>query len=393
MKLLIDSLSSSTGWVVNAPSTIQEITEPKYVAGLNTKSLMITFSSSDAVKTATKTFGTPFNVTDYDSLILIIWSQARGYNKLYIEPDDFAYKIDIDGVLEFYIPVYSMFNDIVIGIEDVTSITKIKITALHAVTDNLIISEMVAEKEEIPLDILDSTKEAIDFWIEKLNGDGLLVGTTSPSLDDTEITMSNPAFLDRYGVIKIDDGANSETHQIDDNNAGTFRLNDNFDGNKILYDYTAANVYLQYSSYINPGQFEIRLPGIAIWGIEPEPILRGGKLDTLRDSFLVSGASKERREGHILKYSILIDCEARSQELIDTMTRAIRYFIAQESLWINGRRHNIDFSGAPTELKAISGIDYIPKVQYSFDIEVKENINDRTAVPITSTISLEVKIQ
>ena len=65
---------------------------------------MIKFHASDAVKTAVKTFGTPIDVTDYNTLIFSIWSQTKGINKDYLKPADFVYKIDIDGVLEFYIP-------------------------------------------------------------------------------------------------------------------------------------------------------------------------------------------------------------------------------------------------------------------------------------------------
>ena len=392
MKLQIDALTSSTGWTMSETGTISEITEPKYIAGLNDQSLLLTFQSADTVKTAVKTFSTPFNVTDYDTLIFSIWSQKLGFNKDYLQASDFAYKIDIDGVLEFYIPVYSMFNDIEIGIEDVTSITKIKITALHSITDSIIISEMVAEKEEIPLDILTATKESIDYWIDKLNGLGLLLGTVTASSGVSSISLSNPIFLDRYGVIEIVGGGHTEIHQIEDNNAGTFQFNDNFDGNTLLNDFTAASVYLQYPSYINPGQFEVRLPGISIWGIEEEPILRGAKLEVKRDSFKIGGGSKERTEGQILKFPIQVDCEARSQELIDTMTRAVRYFIAQEVLWINGRKHDIYFSGTPVEFKPTVGIDYIPKKTYTFNVEVKENINDRVDVVNTTIINTEIDI-
>lgn len=393
MKLNIDHLINTTGWVVNSPSVIQEITEKKYIAGLNNKSLMITFDSDDSIRTAIKTFGTPFDVTNYKTLIFSIWSQTKGENKLYIKPADFAYKIDIDGVKEFYIPVYDNFTDIEIGLEDITQITQIKITPLHMDTDTIIISEMIVELEELPLDILFAVKEHVDYYLVASQGLGLVLGTVSASSGDITINLDNPDYLDRYGIIKIDDGNNNETHQIDDNNSGNFQLNKNFDGDSIINTFVNANVYLQFPTFINPGQFEIRLPGIAIWGITPEPILRGAKLDIQRDTWENSGVSKQRIEGQIYKYTILITCEARSQALIDIMTRAVRKFIGLESLWINGRRHNVNFTGAAAELPVnTQGIDYIPQVQYSLDVEVKENINDRVAVPVTTTINTIIDI-
>jgi len=390
MKLSVDALTSITDWVVNAPSTITVIQEPTLIAGLNTSSLMIKFDSGDVVRTATKTFSTPIDVSDYESLVFSIWSSSKGFDKLYIKPADFSYKIKLDATHEYYIPVWSTFSDITIGIEDVTAITQIQITPLFDTTDYIVISEMIAEKEQIPYDILAAVKEHIDHYITQRESDGILLGTIDASVDDEAITfLTTPNYLDRYGVIKITDGVNTETHQVEDNDGLIFQLNDNIDGNKILNDFTGASVFLQFTSFINPGQYEIRLPGMSIWGIEFEPILQGAKLDTIRDSFLVSdGTSKERTEGQILKFPVAIDCEARSHELIDRMARAVRIMIADERLWINGRKHDIYFSGAPTEMKPTMGVDIIPKITYSLDVEVKENIYDRQAVPVTSTINI-----
>lgn len=388
MKLQIDTLTSVTGWTISSPSTITENEIENYIAGLNTKSLMIKFDSTGG-RNATKTFGTPFDVTDYETLVFSIWSQTKGIDKNYLKPSDFAYKIKIDDTHEYYIPVWSSFSDISIGIEDVTSITQIKITALHTDTDYIIISEMVAEHEEIPYDILIAMKDNIDYLMNLDQGNGILLGTINATTGDTSITFSTtPNYLNRYGVVYITGGGNSETHQVDDNDSLIFQLNDNYDGNAILNDYTGASVYLMFPTYINPKQDDIRLPGMAVWGIEPEPVLRGSKLDTLRDSFLVSDySSKERPDGQILRYPILIDCESRSDELIDIMTRIIRRLASREILWINGRKHDIYFTGTPTELRATQGFDIISKVQYSIDVEVKENIFDRQAVVATTIIT------
>lgn len=391
MKLQIDPLSSVTGWTITAPSTITQNGFSQYVAGLNTNSLMIKFDSSGG-RVATKTFGTPFDVTNYESLVFSIWSRSKGFDKQYLKPADFAYKIQIDATHEYYIPVWSTFSDITIGIEDVTSITQIKITALHTDTDYIIISEMVAEHEEIPYDILYAFKETLDYMVLQTYSYGVNIGTINTTAGDTSITFTTrPNYLNRYGVVYISDGVNSETHQVADNDAETFQLNDNYDGSAILNTFAGATVYLQFPVYINPKQDDIRLPGMAIWGIEPTPIFRGGKLDILRDSFLVSdSSSKERIEGQILNYPILVDCESRSDELIDIMTRFVRFLAAGEFIWINGRKHHIIFTGAPTELRPTQGIDIISKVQYSIDVEVKENINSRQAVPVTSTITTTV---
>jgi hypothetical protein len=392
VKLEIDNLTSITDWVVNAPSTIEAIAEKKYIAGLNDTALMIKFDSADTVKTATKTYSTPFDVSDYETLVFSIWSQRLGISKDYLKTSDFAYQINIDGVTDFYIPAYETFTDIEIGIEDIDSITQIKITALHSITDYIIISEMIAEKEQTSLDIMEAVKDTIEYWMEKVYPSGELLGTVSTTTGDTSITMSNPAHLNRYAVIKIDDNTNSEIHQIDECNGAVYNLKSNFDGGGILNTFVNANVYLIYPVMINPGQFEIRLPGFSVWGIAPEPFLRGSKFDTIRDSFTDS-TSKERQEGQLLRYSIKIDCEARSYGLITKMTKILRRLIALEVLWANGRKHDIFFGAPPIELRPTEAIDIIPKVQYTLEVEVKENINDRKAVPVTTAINITSNIQ
>lgn len=391
MKLQIDPFTSTSGWTISSPSTVTENEFSQYIAGLNAKSLLFKFDSSGG-RVATKTFGTPIDVSDYESLVFSIWSRDKGEDKRYLKSTDFAYKIKLDATHEYYIPVWSTFSDITIGIEDVDSITQIVITAVHTDTDYIIISEMVAEKEEIPYDILYAVKESIDYIINQTQGNGIAIGTINTTAGDTSITFSTrPDFLNQYGVVYISDGANSETHQVADNDSEIFQLNDNYDGNAIINTFVGATVYLQFPSYINPAQNDTRLPGFAIWGIVPQPVLRGSKLDILRDSFLSNGTeSKERVEGQILRYSILIDCESRSDELIDIMTRVVRFLAAGEKLWINGRKHDVYFTGAPIELSPSQGIDIISKVQYSIDVEVKENINEREAVPTTTTISTTI---
>ena len=86
---------------------------------------------------------------------------------------------------------------------------------------------MIAELEEIPLDILKATKEHIDYYIGKSNPSGVLIGTASSVPGATSLTIANPSYLDRYGVIVIDDGSNNEIHQVEDNDAGVFQLNKN----------------------------------------------------------------------------------------------------------------------------------------------------------------------
>lgn len=393
MKKLIDSLNNLTDWNINSPSELSLNEHSEFIAGLNNQSIMIKFDKNDIVKKAYKVFSEVFDVTNYDTLILNIWSQnfrKAGYNSSL----DFVYKIKINNINEFYLPIFQTFTSINIGIEDIIEISQIEITALHNQTDYIIISEMVAEKEKLDFDVMNAVKEHLDYYIKKDLGDGLLITTASGIFNNSYISILNsPKYLEKYAVIKIDNGINSEIHQIDDTDGTIFNFNDNYDGKTLKYNHTNSNIILMFPVYFNPGQLEIRLPGIAIWGIDATPVLRGSKLDNFIDTYSVENATfKSRPDGQILNYSILIDIEARSNELLTTMANIVKKFIAGEVLWINGRYHEINFSGRPTEQRALEGVDVIPKIQYSLDVEAKMSIYDRIALPKTTVINLDVDI-
>ncbi|GAH18300.1 unnamed protein product, partial [marine sediment metagenome] len=249
-------------------------------------------------------------------------------------------------------------------------------------------------KEEIPLDVLEAVKSAVESFIVVEASDGIIVGSVTGTASDTEITITGSKdYLDRYAVVKIDDGVNEETHQLIDNDSSIYQLNSNYNGGALLDSYAGADVKLQFPVYINPDYRDVRLPGVAIWGIDPTPILRGGRLDPIVDTWDVTNDNfKERIEGQILEFNILIDCEARQHELIDTMSRAVRKLIGGEILWINGRRHDIDYSGSPILQNPTAGIDIVSKIQYSLKVEVKEHMNVRVTVPKTTTINTTITI-
>ena len=394
MKQVIDNLISITDWTVNAPSTISENEFKDYIAGLNSKSLMIKFDKNDSVKTATKTFSSPFDVTNYDTLVFSIWSKNKG-KQIYNKASDFNYKIKIDSTNEYYIQIYETMSDVSIGIEDVTEITQIQITALHNEEDYIIISEMIAEKEESAYDVLNAVKEHIDYYIDNEYEDGISIASsiTATSGNNYIDIAGNPFFIGRYTVIKIKEGSIEEIHQIHNNNGSRFFFNSNYNGKTIQNTFTNATIYIIFPCYFNHGQLEIRLPGIAIWGISPESKLTDAKLYTEIDTYSVNNDNfKGRQIGQILVYTILIDIESYSTELLEKLAQVVRKFIARESLWINGRRHDIFFSGTSIEQRPTIGIDIIPKIQYSMTVEVRENINNRVTMPKTSVLNLQVDI-
>ncbi len=395
MKLRIDKLDNISDWSISSPSTISENEHKNYIAGYdNDKSIILNFSSLDTTKVASKIITPEIDVTDYDTLILSVWSRNKS-NSEYRTYNDFNYKIKINSTKEYYLQVYPTFTNVNIGIEELTTIDRIEITALHSDEDSLIISEMVVESQELGLDLLNEVKDQIEYNISLVYSDGILIGQCSGSADDEYITISDyPKYINRYTVIKIDDGVNSELHQIESADNVKFYFNSNYDGSQLVNDFTNANIYIQFPVYLNPGQKEIRLPGIAIWGLDPDPILRGNKLDIITDTFRVNEDDfKERQDGQIFSNMILIDIESRSIELREIMATIIRKWIAKEVLWINGRYHEIYFDSKPIELRGLEGVDILSKIQYNLRVESKEDLFSRETKVKTTNLNINSDIQ
>ena len=395
MKLKIEDFTSLTGWNINSPSVIALNEFPEYIASLNySTSLIAQFKSADTTKTLIKTFSA-IDITDYEILTFSIWSETKGKQQYGRNiSTDFNYKIKINSTDEYYLPVYNSFTDVNINVKDITSIDRIEITALYPGDDTIILSEMLVELEELPIDLLEEVKSHLEYYLTRNVGKGILLGTISVAAGETEIPTGDYNYLDRYAVILIDDGNNSETHQIAimDDNISLATINDNFDGSQILNTYVDADIYITFPVYINPDERNVRLPGLCVWGITADPILRTGKLDNFIESYKTDGSMTERKEGQVWDYLILLDCEARASSLIAVMTKAIRDFIGNQSFWLNGRKNEIDFNGAPTETRPPQGIDIIPKVQFQMTIEVIEQLAQAEdlvkTIDITSNINI-----
>ncbi len=386
MRIDIDSLSSVTGWTVNAPSTIAAVAEPGFIAGLNDTSLLLRFDKLDGVKTAVKTF-TAIDVSQAETLTLSIWSQSKK-ESIYRTAADFAYKLKVNATQEFYLPIWETFTDVNIAIEDVTSIDRLEITALHGDTDYIVISECVAEKEELPLDILNALKTTLETFFTRAFTNGVLLGAVTTTAGDETLGLDF-SYAEQYAVVFIDDGANSETHQLDDGAAGTYRLKDGFDGLAIQNSHAAANAYIKFPVMINPDQREIRLPGVAIWNMTPAAVLQSAKLDRKVEGWRADEDTfQEAPEGQHYQYDVLIDCEAWHMSLIDDMSREVRRLCAGEVLWVNGRKHDVFFTGPPTEIRPPTGVDIIPKVQYSMNIQAVERIENRRTLVKTLTTNI-----
>jgi hypothetical protein len=399
LKNKLDIFQKTSGWAVSDVSkvTISGLNEvPEFIAGLNTKSLILKYSSANN-EYAEITINQDF--TNYDRVVFHIWSRNKKSNGWdYFESSDFVYQIEFDNN-KYYVPTFSMFSDLTIDVSDISGvINTVKIRALHNSEDYLILSHMVLSTDEIPRDIFESVQEQIAYDLEqteyaRISGgeaDGIKLGTIASiaSGDESIILETLNTWLDKYAFIKIKDTNNDETHQIDHNDEVEYFFTDAEDGHTIQNTYSNADIFLIIPVHFNPNEKDIRLPGMAVWGLTPEPIKRQTKEEEIPDTFnATDGSLRKRLDDQINLYEILIDCEARQIELLNFMKKVAMIMIGREYIWVNGYKIGVDFQGSPTYIEPVQSYNQIPKIQYVMLLEIKEQIAQRRTLPATTNIT------
>ena len=401
MKAVIDNLSSATGWTNGGTGTITAAVNqvPNYIAGLgNTASLIIHVPGGNLGNSIAKPV--TFDLTNYSEVTLHVWSRNfANYGGNYVSAADFAYKIEFGDGKVYYLPTFSGFQDVTLFIRGTGAITTVKITAVHNSEDYLIISYLVASADEIPVDLFQGIKEqlAAEMLLKYgsyrggVTNKGILLGTLTAAAGASSFYDVNSfALLERYAVIFVDDGANSETHQIKGTDGQDFSFSGLYDGETFLHAHTGATFYLICPVEYGSAEREIILPGVAIWGMDADELLRTNKIEESRDTFTDGSTVQSRLTPVTFQYIIILDCEARTNALIGLMSIACRSLIGKQEFWCNGKKLNIFYEGGGQYIEPAEGFNEIPKIQYKCRVEVKEDIYDRLEQGATVSETLTV---
>jgi hypothetical protein len=407
MKLSIEEFTSNTGWTYNNNVTFHGYNKHgEFVAGGNTQSMIFKFAFTDSgqAKEVVKS-GLSIDVTDYEDLVFSVWSRNKqNSGNTYKYPSEFVYQIEVNGSKQMLIPLSSTFTDVVMDITDINTITQIKITALHSDTDYLVMSHMVAVTDQIPLDcfraLQDEIKKQLGIYYPRFissnssivgeTDKGIKIGTITGTTGDKSIILNKPHYLEHASAIKIDDGVNSEIHHIESSDNKEHFFSSLKDGRTLLNDYTNAPVYLYIDVSYHNEERQIILPSVAIWGMTPEPEFFVRKEDIVRDTMQPSGVVNERQRGQSYDYNLIISCEARTLNVMNFMSKVVRDMIGREVLWINGRKIDIDFVGSPTFIEPKEDYNEIPMIQYTVNIELKEDIFTRESLSKVSQTNITV---
>jgi hypothetical protein len=397
MKLAIEEFDTDTGWSSSDLSLIDihglnEIDE--FIANDNSKSLIVHFNVNSKNAYIEKTLSS-IDVSNYNEITFNIFS-VRSKNKgiYYNDLDDFLLKIDFDETMkDFMIPVYDSLVPITIDISDIDTLERIRITSNTNTESYLVFSHMVAVTDELPYDIFRDLKTKLENERDAINlNRKYQVGIITGAASDVKILIEDSGsyqrdWLEKYSVIEIDDGVNSEIHQLWENNENDYYLAEMYDGNQLLNDFTNAAVYLYFPVEFGLNQTEILLPGIGIHELAPLPITRGEKTEEKMDSYREDRTVKIRNGLQIYHYSIRIDIEARQKDLIADASYIIRNVLAKEKLWVNGKKFWIKFDTDSIFIDAIDATNQIPKLQYTMLIEIKEERFTRSTLVNTTTIN------
>jgi hypothetical protein len=395
MNLTVDNLTASTGWVASDDTVfeISAINQIKDFIANDLSGSLILHSNDGLGETLTKTF-TAIDVTDYEELTLSVASIRLGnagwhYNDL----SDFNYKIKFNSTMDYYmLPTFETLQAVTFDISDLTSIDRLQVYCNHSGEDYLVLSWCVVSKDQLPLDIFSSLKSRIETKRDSILDSGYLVQTISASTGDQELQFDNNVpYIEKYACINIDDGVNSEIHQLWHGNEVDYKMTSMYDGKTILNDYTAANCYVLPTVEYGLKR-EIAIPCIFISNLAPKTE-KSAKIELDYDSYGEDRTLSQRYKPQILKFDINIDCISRHNGILADLSEIVRKVIANEVLWINGKKFDIDFNGEPVFQDFDDVTEIYPKITYVMSIEVKEYFVERTVLSNTTTVNATINIE
>jgi hypothetical protein len=388
MITVIDTMTEVTGWTASGGASIHGINEhPEYCADNQPASMVFAFSGG----AVSKTFS-PIDVEGHDEIVMTVWSRNLG-RASHRSAGDFSYKITINSSADWYLPVHRTFHTITIPVEDVYEVTSVEIEALSGAADYLIVSALYAVKDEYPLDVMSGVVRALEVARGSMYPDGLIVNDvyTTAGSKEVEIGLDTP-YVDRYSVVRISDADHAEYHQIAERNGSVIRFTGNYDGKAVLHDYDPGSLSLWIPIVYGVHEAEAVVPGISVYVLAPEPQLTTSEMGSVIDGYALDGSARVRRELMGLEYPVLMSCESRS-ELVGAMQgRIVRWAIGQNTVWINGRAHDVEFNQAPVATEP-QGTDVIGIVQYTVDVSVREERARRVIRQGSVSASLDIEVR
>jgi hypothetical protein len=132
---------------------------------------------------------------------------------------------------------------------------------------------------------------------------------------------------------------------------------------------------------------------LSIWGLSPEWIIKETDVQEDLDTWKINGSVNSSITGKWYKYNLLIDCESHSVELLSILSNIVKIILGRHQIWVNGKCCTIRQVGNPAMIEPTEIVSNIPKIQFTAEIEIKENIWIKTRLPNVVTITNDYIIQ
>lgn len=382
MKVELDLLTSAAGWSGPAGSGFSVNQHGEYVAEYLGSSLIVHVPAGSAGRAFTKSIG-PVDVSKCSEVVLSVWSRECRRVRVN-KPADYFYTIQFDSGHQFMMPTNLGFESVSFGIDGWTSADRITITPTTDREDWLILSGCYALYDDLPLDLMQGMAAGLRRAVAAVAPGGVPIGTASCLAGDRSLVPSSFKHLDRGAVVTVSSGGNSETHQVDRFDESSVWFSDLFDGSSMLYDHSAASVSLEIPVRYGVLEEEAAVPAITVWGMASQDSQDTQDTFMVEDSMDPSGAAALRRTTWKQTYKVLIDCEARSHQLLALVSRCAKAFLASSRVWVNGRAHEMPYPESAVYVEPEESVVQIPKLQYEVSIEVREERAPRAwAPPVT----------
>jgi hypothetical protein len=388
MKTRISALDSAAAFTCTGGITASEV-EGRLVAALDlSKAVMLTIPSASDGETATLTLAPAADLSPYSRLVLSLKSFRKGGppGAAFRAIGEFAYKIDLGAGKEFWVPVWGQLTDATLDISALTSAERIRVTVLHQDADYLVLSNAVAYETELPRDVFEGLAEPIEAALLELAGEGLSGGTVSAAAGETDIEVEGASFVERNAYLQIGSGATKELRRVTNEVDGLFTLD-----TPLANTHSSAPVLVRLPVLFGQFEKEIPLPGVTLWGMDPEPLHREDPR-VERVAHWDGTQFTMMREGQACRWRVTIDCVSRHYEPVAIMSAAVRRALGRGVVYVNGRPHDVFHDQNPNEQEPVEGAEDIYRVQYMLYLETKEELCPPGKLPKTLSRSLSVAL-
>jgi len=302
---------------------------------------------------------------------------------------NYKFKINNDNNLIFYIPTLPDFDQMQTNITGIAEISSVEIIMTTENDDYLVISNVGIYQSLFPVDIYAGIKKELNLAFANKY---MFLGLITAQVDDLTMVLPNDIYLERYATIIISSIAGTEIHQIDEINAEYVSFLDLYDGKKMKFTHVDAEMRLYIPIVVGTSQREASFPSVTLWGADPELNSIDSDIQSVVTAY-EENQFKIQNNGDCYKYTILITCHARHDEILQMMSTVVKYMLKRNHIWVNGFKIYIEQDGSAQQFDPTIPVEIEPQVQYRALVLIHEFTSEPKILPTATTINNRITIE